>query len=359
MAQSGYLLAHLIKFAILLRDKGLKITSEQLGTLALALEHLNLQDVDEVYTAGKLSLINRKEDIPLFAQLFESYFNLSFSKKPQQLETDKRGKLKRPPKERPLEVSLFQQLSPESQTNPDQETLVDKRFSYSVSERLKHKAFSKLSSSETQEIKKLMQRLLLKPPLRRSRRQMPSLKGHRLDLRRSFRYALKYQEFIKLYHRQAKNKLRPLIILADISGSMEVYSRLLLYFLHSLKGQILCQDQKFESFTFGTRLTRISHRLARRYPDDAIAAISDEVKDWAGGTRLASCLHDFNRRWSKRLGLNRALVLIISDGWDQDDPKRLSQEMARLHQNCYKLIWLNPLLGSANYQPLSRGMQLL
>jgi uncharacterized protein with von Willebrand factor type A (vWA) domain len=160
-------------------------------------------------------------------------------------------------------------------------------------------------------------------------------------------------ELLDLARRGPKLKRRQLVLLCDISGSMERYTRLLLHFLYSVESSV----RHAEVFLFGTRLTRITRELRRRDPDDALQAVSARVNDWAGGTRIGEALHTFNTHWARRVLGQGAVVLIISDGWDRGDPDLLAAEMERLQRSSYRLIWLNPLLGSEQYEPLTQGIQ--
>jgi len=160
-----------------------------------------------------------------------------------------------------------------------------------------------------------------------------------------------------LEQRSRKHKPRPIVALADVSGSMERYARMLLHFLHAFTLQQTRQGvRQVESFTFGTRLTRITRTLKKRSVDAALSEVGQQVKDWSGGTRIGACLHSFNQSWGKRVLGQGAIVLIISDGWDQGEPGLLAFEMERLQKSCHRLIWLNPLLGTPGYQPLTRGL---
>jgi hypothetical protein len=157
---------------------------------------------------------------------------------------------------------------------------------------------------------------------------------------------------LRLVWKSRKFKVRPLIILADISGSMEKYSRLLLQFAYSVSrglGQVEC-------FVFGTRLTRITPQLRPKNIDRALSEVAEQIFDWSGGTRIGASLAAFNRQWSKRVLRRGAIVLIISDGWERGDISAVQKEMRYLQHRCHRLIWLNPLLGQAGYQPLVEGM---
>jgi uncharacterized protein len=189
---------------------------------------------------------------------------------------------------------------------------------------------------------------------RTTRRKRPTQRGRQIDMRRVLRRNLRYGgEPLEMAWREPRTRPRPLVVLCDISGSMERYSRILLQFVHTITNGL----RDVEAFVFGTRLTRISRQLRERDIDDAIEAVSTHVNDWSGGTRIGDAIKDFNYHWARRVLGRGAVVLLISDGWDRGDPQMLSREMGRLQHSCYRLIWLNPLLGSPGYQPLTQGMQ--
>jgi hypothetical protein len=189
--------------------------------------------------------------------------------------------------------------------------------------------------------------------LRQTRRRIPDRQGDRLNLRRVLRSCAKHGGVpLRLTWQSRKFKVRPVVILADISGSMEKYTRLLLQFAYSVSrglGQVEC-------FVFGTRLTRITPQLRTKNIDRALNEVAESVFDWSGGTRIGQSLRSFNRQWSKRVLRRGAIVLIISDGWERGDVSVLRQEMRYLQHRCHRLIWLNPLLGQSSYQPLVEGM---
>jgi uncharacterized protein with von Willebrand factor type A (vWA) domain len=190
--------------------------------------------------------------------------------------------------------------------------------------------------------------------MRPTHRKRPSRRGSYPDMRRIVRRNLKYgAELLELTWRETKRKPRPLIIICDISGSMSLYSRLLLHFIHTISNGLM----NVEAFVFGTRLTRITRQLKRRDVDDAVRDVSKSVQDWSGGTRIGDALHFFNHKWAKRVLGRGAVVLVISDGWDRGEAGMLEVEMDRLQHSCHRLIWLNPLLGSPDYRPLTIGMK--
>jgi uncharacterized protein with von Willebrand factor type A (vWA) domain len=173
-----------------------------------------------------------------------------------------------------------------------------------------------------------------------------------VDLRRSARQSIRSSgELMKLLHRRPRLRRRPLVLICDVSGSMERYSRLLMIFAHAV-----ARREDFEAFVFSTRLTRITRLLRRRDLDRALDDVSRSVHDFSGGTRIGQALAEFNRRWARRVLGHGAVVIVVSDGWDRGDPQLLEQELARLRRSAHRLVWLNPLLGSEGYEPLTRGM---
>jgi uncharacterized protein with von Willebrand factor type A (vWA) domain len=179
-------------------------------------------------------------------------------------------------------------------------------------------------------------------------------RGSRIDLRRTLSRSLRTGgEIISLPRRTWRIHPRPILLLCDVSGSMELYTRTLLLFAHALSRR----RRDVEAFLFATRLTRVTHELRAAKPDAAMAAVSRAVQDWSGGTRIGDALRVFHQRWRRRTLHSRSIVILISDGWDRGEPRVLRDEIARLHRSCHRLIWLNPLIGTIDYAPLTRGLQ--
>jgi uncharacterized protein with von Willebrand factor type A (vWA) domain len=200
----------------------------------------------------------------------------------------------------------------------------------------------------------LIQRMRWQIEERLQRRQRPARRGRSLDLRRTMHQSRRMGGLpIRLVMRQRRTAPRPLVVICDISGSMERYARILLQFVHTLSGGL----GSVESFVFGTRLTRITRQLRHRDLDDALDAVSRQVVDWSGGTRIGEAIKQFNYVWGRRVLGRGPVVLLISDGWDRGDPDLLQHEIDRLQHSCHRLVWLNPLLGSPGYEPLTLGMQ--
>ncbi len=352
---SGQLLGNLVLFGRALRRLGMEVTPAQIQELVRALAHVDLSRRGDVKDAARAVLVSRREQIPLFDRAFDLFwrswegwqgpgFDLDVSVQRSQAQEA----LQHVP-----EGEGNEQGGPDS---PEQETIL---LRYSAQEQLRHKDFARLTPQERSQVQQLIQEMRWTWARRRSRRFVAAPGGRRLDLRRSFRRNLRHGgEMLHLARRRPKEKARPLVLLCDISGSMEGYTRMLLQFLHAVtRGGMLQERNRVEAFVFGTRLTRITQQLGQRDVDQALAQASRAVQDWSGGTRMGQALRTFNFRWARRLLGQGALVLIISDGWDRGEPDLLAQEMARLQRSCHRLIWLNPLLGSPDYRPLTRGMQ--
>lgn len=355
---SGYFLHHLIHFGRTLRAAGVPITPGQMMALVRALEWIPMGDREAFYHAARCTLICRREDLEVFDRIFNWFWRnpLMGGQLPPGLLSTAPGPIRRR-ENRPRPAEVGHPPSPESRSeNPEAPPVVlaDRAMTYSPSEILRRKQFERFSEEEIQLARRLMARLRWQIQERETRRLRPGPKGEHLDLRRTARRSLRhYGEWVRLLWRTRKRKPRPLVVLCDISGSMERYARMLLHFLHALSHT----RRHVETFVFGTRLTRITRCLHHRDLDQALQEVSRTVVDWSGGTRIGECMHAFNRDWARRVLGRGAVVMIISDGWDRGDIDLLRQEMERLQKSCYRLIWLNPLLGIPGYQPLTRGMQ--
>lgn len=355
-APTQELLSHVVAFVRNLRGEGIVVTPGQTATFARALGEISIFDPMAFFYAAQSSLITRREDQARFIEVFRKYWqNLGLERFPAELLNQTPLPPKKEQKARPGEVGREPRASERSSNLP--QPIVDRALTFSETEVLKQKRFDQMSEKELQAARKLLYNFVWNPPERRTRR-MKATGKEQLDLRRSFRRSLKHQaELVVLERRSRKHKPRPIVALADVSGSMERYARMLLHFLHVFSLEQTRQGvRQIETFTFGTRLTRITRILKKRSVDAALAEVGQQVKDWSGGTRIGACVHTFNHTWAKRVLGRGAIVLVISDGWDQGDPKLLAFEMERLQKSCHRLIWLNPLIGTPGYQPLTRGL---
>ncbi|MBF6596294.1 MAG: VWA domain-containing protein, partial [Thermaceae bacterium] len=304
-----------------------------------------------------VSLVTRREDYAKFEEAFFKFWQtLGLERFPSELLNQTTLPPKKEQKAKPGEVGREPKSGSAKSEGPPQ-PIIDRALTFSAEEVLKQKRFDQMSESELEAARRLLYRFVWNPPQRRTRR-LKSGGDERLDLRRSFRASLKHQgELLDLAFRSRKTKPRAIVAIADVSGSMERYARMLLHFLHAFAlEQNRLGARNVESFVFGTRLTRITRNLKKRSVDAALSEVGQGVKDWSGGTRIGESLHAFNRTWAKRVLGRGSIVMVISDGWDQGHPELLAFEMERLQKSCHRLIWLNPLLGTPGYQPLTRGL---
>lgn len=225
---------------------------------------------------------------------------------------------------------------------------------------LRHKSFAACTEEELEALRRIMARIRLNPPQRRTRRTRTARSGRNPDLRRTIRESLRtHGEMVDLYWRQRRVRMRPLTLILDISGSMADYSRALLQFAYSAKRASKGASQKVEVFCFGTRLTCITKSLQTRRPDEALAQAAKIVLDWEGGTRIGDCIDGFVRHWGRRGACRGGVVVICSDGLDRGDPEVLATAMERLSRLCHHIVWMNPHKGdNLQYQPQTVGMMV-
>lgn len=333
-----------VAFARVLRGAGLRVPLGSVLTFVDALGHLHLDDRGEVYWAGRASLVRTPEDIPLYDRSFEVFWT-SLAAMPE------------PEPEEPMHITLA--VDTDDDEGGDDPGTADASddpqitLRFSAVEVLRDKDFADYSDDELRDAQQLMSRLRFIGPPRRSLRQHRSRRGRRPDLQGTMRAALRTGgEPINRRWKQPGDKLRRLVLLVDVSGSMEPYARALLRFVHAA----VSGRQKVEAFAIGTRLTRVTRELDSRDPDRALTLAGRRVKDWSGGTRLGECLRAFNDQWGVRGMARGAIVVVLSDGWDRGDPAVLGDEMRRLRRVAYHVIWVNPLKVTPGYAPLARGM---
>jgi len=368
------LLYRLTEFGRILWEAGINVGPGQMLDLAETLNYIDLTNRDDFYTTLKCCLLTKHEQETIFNQMFDYYWFIR--DKQDKKKDEKKGTTRRQERQIRLPPSERKRLAEHMNNNEQKRDFRselrqnDRRnlkedddyddvgkpqgTAYSTIEYLRKKDFEDFTWEEVQEAKRLMAEMRWHLGMRPTRRKAPAKKGSYPDMRRIVRRNLKYgAELIELTWRETRFKPRPLVIICDISGSMSLYSRLLLHFVHTVSNGLM----NVEAFVFGTRLTRITRQLKKRDVDDAVRDVSRSVQDWSGGTRIGDALHFFNHRWAKRVLGRGAVVLVISDGWDRGDANVLSTEMDRLQHSCHRLIWLNPLLGSPDYRPLTIGMK--
>ena len=358
-APGGVALLHnLLLFSRILHALGLEVTPGRMVEIQEAFVHVPIGRKSDFYHTLRTFLVKRKQDLSLFDEAFELFWRKRFDGDTL-LDLDELLGLhdQQPPAEKlvipPQPQSEEEQVAPPDADEEVQE-VVELTQSYSEREALRQKDFADLTPEEFAAVKRMMAEVVWELGQRTTRRHVAGRTGI-LDMRRSMRQNLRYgSELLIWARRKPKIKVRPLVVLADISGSMQQYTRPLLHFLYGLKHGL---PQRVEVFVFATRLSYITRQLRHKEIDDALREVTTAVQDWSGGTRMGDALKQFNYQWARRVLHGGPVVLLISDGWDRGDPTLLREEMARLHRLCYRVIWLNPLLGSEQYQPLTRGMQ--
>jgi uncharacterized protein with von Willebrand factor type A (vWA) domain len=340
-----------VRFAGLLRQNGLPIPLVRVTEAVRALDYIDLADRGEVRLALRALFVGRPEDMATFDRCFEAFWQAggdvgggipgligvpsaegeaTLSGRGQQRET--------------LALEAWGEDEAAAGTEPlgvpsmsDREALVAQDF-------------STFSPDQLDEVLKLTIQIARRLARRLSRRRRPVARRGRLDLRRTMRAGLARGELIELKYRQRKRRKVRLVLLCDVSGSMDLYSRFLLQFLFALQHVFA----RVETFTFSTRLTRVTEHLRSRSYRQVLRRLT-EVRDWSGGTRIGESLVDFNREWSHLVD-RRTIVIILSDGWDTGEPEVLTAELLRIKRRAARLVWLNPLLGNPSYEPLTRGM---
>src|SRR5690606_18640431 len=349
----GKLLHNLLLFGRVCRALGMDVTPNRMLEVASALQFIDLGIRQDVYHTMRALIVTRQRDLELFDEAFRYFWRYrrgdwtTLDLKSLGERRERKTQFLPPP-----EASPETNSETKSAISPDLIAIVP---TFSTQVTLRHKEFAEMTGEEIAAARQLLEQLSWSLGVRKTRRFRAG-GGSDIDLRRVFRRNLRYGgETLVLPTRSLKDKPRPLVLLCDVSGSMERYTRLLLHFIHTLANSIY----QVESFVFSTRLTRITRPIRRKSVDAALQEVGSLVSDWGGGTRIGDALHTFNYRWARRVLGRGAVVLMITDGWDRGDPELLRQEAARLQRHSHRFIWLNPLLGSPEYEPLTRGSKAM
>ena len=354
----GRLSENILYFARALRAAGIPVGS---GSVLDALEALNVArvgDREDFYWTLHAVFVKRHEHTILFDQAFRVFFRkrgyieqLIAAMLPEAARTPPK-----PPQagSQRVQDALFGGMNKREEESKEIE--LDARLTVSDREVLQNKDFAQMSAAEIAAAKEAIARLALPLDRIRTRRLAASRHGHMVDIRRTLRASMKAGgALIDLKYLGPREKEPPIVALLDISGSMSQYTRLFLHFLHSITDA----RKRVTTFLFGTRLTNVTRAIRARDPDEALAACGAHVIDWSGGTRIASSLREFNKRWSRRVLTQGAVVLLITDGLERDGDDRLSFEMDRLHRSCRRLIWLNPLLRFEGFEARAKGVRAM
>jgi uncharacterized protein with von Willebrand factor type A (vWA) domain len=335
-----------VGFARVLRAAGLRISTDQAITFAEAIGVVGWGREADVYWAARATLCTRPEDLERFDACFRAWFLAAARGRDPRVAA--------PPTEVVLATDAPDvDAGADATTGPASEVpLLAVRFS--AVETLRTRDFATFSPAEHDEARRVLADLRVTAARRRSRRLARRRGVHRRpDVRRTMRAALRTEgELVQRAWRSPSVRDRRLVILCDVSGSMEPYARVLVRFLHSA----VVARTRVEAFAFGTRLTRITRELANRDPDAAVEAAARRVVDWSGGTRIGASLRAFNDGWGVRGMARGATVVVISDGWDRGEPELLAEQMARLARVAHRIVWVNPLKASPGYAPLASGM---
>jgi hypothetical protein len=346
----------MLAFGGLLRASGLPVTTRAVMDAVRALEAVDLMDRGEVYLTLRTVLMSRIEEQPAFDRCFEAFWKfhadegqgldgLIAAAQPLGQEEQPEAGAIEAAREKQAQVALDDWDQAEAADDEPLEVpgLSDR-------EALMEQDFSTFPAEQLDEVARLTVQIAKRLARRVSRRRKPTRRGGVIDLRRSMRANLMKGEIIELRRRSRRRRKVRLVLLCDVSGSMDLYSRFLLQFLYALQNVF----GRVETFTFATRLTRVSDLLRGPSYKGALRRLT-EVRDWSGGTRIGESIREFNQTWG-RLVDRRTIVLLLSDGWDTGEPDVLAQEMLTLKRRAARVIWLNPLLGNPSYEPLTRGM---
>ena len=332
-----------VAFGRVLRGAGLRVPLDSVVTFVQCLDAVGITDRNRVYWAAHTALVRRPEDREAFNVAFAVFWDrIAAGEDPDAIAEET--------------LTLATDVDTEDADTDGEADRTDDSISlrFSAVETLSKKDFATYSDTELAEAQRLMQRLRFVGSPRRSLRLRPSRSQRaQVDVRRTVRSSFAHLgEPVRRQWRAPSERMRRLVVLLDVSGSMEPYARAFLRFMHAA----LVGRQRVEAFTLGTRLTRITRELSHRDPDKALARTSQQVADWSGGTRIGECLRVFNDRWGVR-GLARgAIVVVLSDGWDRGNPAVLGEQMQRLGRVAHRVVWVNPLKVTPGYAPLARGM---
>ena len=344
------LTVNILLFGRLLRVLGLEVHLGRVLDVVDALQYVDLSQREAVYHTCRALLVHRREDLPVFDRAFDAFWRQHgpmLSPQRNASSAGDEGTSAAPPQLGHTGTTLT------STHHGTEGEGTDVLRTWSDVDAIAHKDLGTFTSEDIAAARAALSELVWTPGVRRTRRWVVG-RGPRLDLRRAMAQSVRTGgDVLRWPKRCRRTRPRPVVLLCDVSGSMERYSRMLLHFAHAFAAK----ERRVEAFVFSTRLTRVTTELRRRRVDEALARVAHAVPDWSGGTRIGDALRKFHQHWSRRLPRGGLVVLLISDGWDRGDPIVLRDQMARLRRRCHRLIWLNPLIGTTDYAPLTRGLQ--
>ena len=352
---TGHVADNIIGFARALRAAGIPLGPGAVIDAMNALRLIEIGQRADVYATLESIFVKRHEHALIFAQAFDLFFRPAEDWKHllDSVPLPDEAQRKPAPASRRVQEAMSQSSSSGDTTEMREQQL---RLSVSDKEVLQKKDFAQMSAAEITEVTRAIAAMQLPQAKQRTRRFQPDAGGARLDMRRTLRASLRSGgDIVDIRHLGRIERPSPIVALLDISGSMSEYTRLFLHFLHAITDA----RKRVSVFLFGTRLTNVTRALRERDPDEALASCSQSVEDWAGGTRIATSLHIFNKSWSRRVLGQGAIVLLISDGLEREADSKLEFEMDRLHRSCRRLIWLNPLLRYRGFEPRAQGIKMM
>ncbi len=344
MAAGDAIVGHVVTFGRVLREAGLEIGPGRVADALRALDAVDLARQEDVYFSLRQTLVSRHDELDLFDRAYSAWFLRAPVLPPvrQRSSTETLTRVGEAPVDRLRAGDVDEQPGDPLELGASGQEL------------LRDKDFAELTGDELRRVRELIARIARIRPQRVSRRRTADARGDRLDVRRLIRRSLRTGgDPLDRPLRARKDVPRKLVVLCDVSGSMDSYARALLLFLHAVVGA----GRGVEAFAFGTRLSRLTPDLATRDPDAALARCTEAVVDWGSGTRIGASLREFNEIYGRRALSRGAIVLIVSDGWEREDPDLVGREMAKLARAAYAVIWVNPLKGNPEYQPLAGGMR--
>jgi uncharacterized protein with von Willebrand factor type A (vWA) domain len=345
---------NIIGFARALRTAGIPVGPGAVIDVMNALDLIDIGNRADVFATLEAIFVSRHEHAVVFTQAFDLFFRAAEDWK-QMLDSVPLADhdRKRPP---PASRRVQEAFSRSQMTETPPAEAQEMRLAVSDKEILQKKDFAQMTAAEIAVVTRAITGMKLPQAELRTRRYRPDPRGPRLDMRRTLRGSLRTGgDIVDIRKLGRIEKPAPIVALLDISGSMSEYTRLFLHFLHAITDA----RKRVSVFLFGTRLTNVTRSLRARDPDEALASCSSLVEDWAGGTRIATSLHTFNKLWGRRVLGQGAIVLLISDGLEREADARLAFEMDRLHRSCRRLIWLNPLLRYGGFEPRARGIKMM
>jgi hypothetical protein len=355
----GTLAGNVMHFARLLRGAGLRLGPDRVVDCVKALELANCNRREDWYWTMSAVFLSKEEQRPIFDQAFRIFWRdpKLVEKMMQALLPKTYGRAPKPEQEQSQRLSdaLFSQKKPDAERE-EKQIEMDARLTFSSREVLQRMDFDTMSAAELAEAKKMLRDLRLPLPLIRTRRNKLNKNGKKINLRATLRESLREGGNVIPLVREAPTRIHPpVVVLCDISGSMNPYARMFLHFLHAMTND----RDRVTVFVFGTRLTNITRQLRHRDVDVAMARVAEVIKDWSGGTRIGWCLREFNWRWGRRVLGQNACLILVSDGLDREAGEGLAEEMQRLHKSCKQLVWLNPLLRYDRFEARPAGVRAM